>query len=189
MSPDPLPRGTSETSGTARRVPDSAYDTWLTKAQAAAAIGRSEKAVQRLAADGHIQQASCQRQGRGPFRTVYHPDDVARMATARLPEPVAFVLPAGVAAPVTLGNGNGHHALTVPPAAPLVGPEQLASCWCNLIAALDTVSKTSRTAAYVPKAEALAIAGVSYGELRAAVRTGEVKQRGRRYRRKDVEAL
>jgi hypothetical protein len=41
----------------------------------------------------------------------------------------------------------------------------------------------------VDRADALAIAGVSYGELRAAVQAGEVKQRGRRYRRKDLEAL
>jgi hypothetical protein len=41
----------------------------------------------------------------------------------------------------------------------------------------------------VDKTEALAIAGVSYGELREAVKKGEVKQRGRRYRRQDLEAL
>jgi hypothetical protein len=187
LTPDPLARGTS---GTPQRVPDTAYDTWLTKAQAAAAIGRSEKAVQRLAADGHIQQASCQREGRGPFRTVYHPDDVARMASARHPEAVAFVLPAGVTSPV---NGNGHskpEALQIAtPASSNVGPDQLASFWCNFAEAIQRVSKTSRTAAYVAKTAALAIAGVSYGQLRAAVQAGEVKQRGRRYRRKDLEAL
>jgi hypothetical protein len=193
MTDESLPRGTSQTSETGRRVPDSAYDTWLTKAQAAAAIGRSEKAVQRLAADGLIQQASCQRDKRGPFRTVYHPDDVARIAAQRQPGLQAFVLPAGVDGHA---NGNGHETgispitpLATADPAPLVSPEQIASVVCSFVAALQAVSKTSRTAVYVDKTEALAIAGVSYGALRAAVQAGEVKQRGRRYRRQDLEAL
>lgn len=187
---DQLPRGTSRTA----RVQDTTYDTWLTKAQAADAIGRSEKAVQRLAADGHIQSVSCQASGRGPFRTVYHPDDVARMAAARLAEPVAFVLPAGVTSPV---NGNGHHdvnALTVPPAAPLVGPEQLAQFLCYIVDALQTVSRTSRTAAplFLTIPEAAALSGLSQACLRKRISAGTltaIRDRGWKIRRKDLEAL
>ncbi len=52
------------------------------------------------------------------------------------------------------------------------------------------MSQTSETlAAYVAKAEALAITGLSADELRKAVRAGEVTVRGRRYRVKDLEAL
>jgi hypothetical protein len=192
MSPD-VPRATDTTSQT-RRVSDTDYEAWLTKDEAAMAIGGSTKMVERLAADGQIQQASCQRQGRGAFRTVYHPDDVARVAQARRQTPAPFVLPAGT--PVG-GNGNGHSAGTgqVTPGQALAitsptAPDQVASILCSFVAALRGVSETSETrSAYVDKAEALAITGVSYGELRAAVQAGEVKQRGRRYRRRDLEAL
>jgi ribosomal protein S27AE len=45
------------------------------------------------------------------------------------------------------------------------------------------------TTLYVDRTAALAIGRVSSQELRAAVKAGKVKQRGRRYRRKDLEAL
>jgi hypothetical protein len=197
MMPD-LPRGTSQTP---HRVPDTAYDTWLTKAQAAAAIGRSEKAVQRLAADGLIQQASCQAQGRGPFRTVYHPDDVARIASARRAEAVAFVLPAGVDGP---SNGNGHPVgispltpLTIANPAPLVSPEQLASFWCNFVEALQAVSKTSRTpeppSIYMTMAEAVTRAGISERATRTLIKARGVRtvrdQTGVHPHRAEFEAL
>lgn len=42
---------------------------------------------------------------------------------------------------------------------------------------------------YVSRAEAMTIGHLSDDQLRKAVRAGEVKQRGRRYRRRDLEAL
>ncbi len=190
MSAD-VPRETSQTSETRHRVSDVDYDTWLTKAQAADAIRGSTKMVERLAAEGKIQQAHSQRQGRGAYRTVYQPDDVARIASERRPGVTSFVLPAGVDPHL---NGNGHRTLTSPVTSltglavqPPPGDDVLRLLFA---AALRAVSETSETrAAYVDRTEALVIAGVSYGELRAAVQAGEVKQRGRRYRRKDLEAL
>jgi len=184
-------RGTSQTSETRHRVSDSVYDSWLTKDQAAAAIGGSTKMVERLAAEGKIQQASTQREGRGAFRTVYHPDDVARIARERQPGATAFVLPVGVTPP---SNGNGHGTRSALQTREIVSPPEGSSSGMEALTAfavaLRQLSETSETrSAYVDKAEALAIAGVSYGELRAAVQAGEVKQRGRRYRRQDLEAL
>jgi hypothetical protein len=90
-----LARGTSQTSQTSGRVSDTDYTGWLTKAEAATAIGVTTKTVERLAEKGKIQQGATQRQGRGPTRAVYHPDDVARIAqrAARAP-PRSFYRPA-----------------------------------------------------------------------------------------------
>jgi len=173
-------RGTSETSG-------DVYADWLTKDAAAAALGVTPKTIERLAQAGKIHQGARQSHGRGPLRAVYHPDDVARMVQERRQAAKAFVLPAGVTSPV---SGNGHSSAAaielsrnrdIPPGADLLHAVALA---------LRQMSETSQTrAAYVDRAAALAIAGVSARELRAAVAAGEVKQRGRRYRRQDLEAL
>lgn len=193
----PVDRGTS---GTARRVPDTAYDAWLTKAQVAVRIGRSEKAVQRLAATGQIQQASCQREGRGPFRTVYHPDDVARIAQERQPEAVAFVLPAGVN-PHLNGHGHGSESLARSPATSLATTSatsagEVASILCSLVAALQEASRTSRTAEprYVTVKDAAVILGLPQADVRRLIHDGDLNHRltgrgGVRIRRKDLEAL
>lgn len=184
-----LSRGTSETG---RRVSDTTYDTWLTKQQAAAAIGGSTKMVERLAADGQVQHASCQREGRGAFRTVYHPDDVARIARERQPGPQAFVLPAGVTTPV---HGNGHAPSTALRIADSAADDQVASFFCSLVAAIRTVSQTSETsvALFVSIPEAAAVSGLSRTYLRRLIddlKLPAVKDgRSWRIRRKDLEAL
>lgn len=52
------------------RVADIDYATWLTKDQAAAAIGVTPKTVERFVDDGKIQKAYWQPGGRGPTRVV-----------------------------------------------------------------------------------------------------------------------
>ena len=78
--------------------------TWLTKQQAATAIGVTTKTVERLAQDQKLQQASWRRPTGGPEVAVYHPADVARLAKERRPGAAPFVLPAAADA-----NGNGTH--------------------------------------------------------------------------------
>jgi hypothetical protein len=168
--------------------------TWLTKQQAADAIGVSTKTIEAFAKDRKIQQAAWRPQNRGPEKAVYHPDDVARLASARRPGLQPFVLPAS-----TAGNGNGHGSLTKTAASVAIrqseADDPIRQFFDRLMQVLQSPAlppaseKSSEKAAYVDKAEALAIAGVSYGALRAAVQAGEVKQRGRRYRRRDLEAL
>jgi excisionase family DNA binding protein len=191
MTPD-VPRGTPQTSQTRHRVSDSPYDSWLTKEQAADAIGGSTKMVERLAAEGKIQQAHTQRQGRGAYRTVYQPDDVARIASERRPGPTAFVLPAGVTAP---SNGNGHHGST---ALQVAGPELTSSGEDLLRAfavALRSMSETSETreTLFLTIAEAAAVSGLPAADLKRAIAAGELpaRQTGRggwRIRRRDLEA-
>jgi Helix-turn-helix domain len=188
---DNVERGTSQTSETRQRVSDSVYDSWLTKQEAADRIGGSTKMVERLAAEGKIQQASTQREGRGAFRTVYHPDDVARIARERQPGATAFVLPVGVTPP---SNGNGHHASTalqIAEPAPAPGDDVLRLVFA---AALRAVSETSETrvALFVSIPEAAAITGLRPIYLRRAIADGRlpaVQDRGWKIRRKDLEAL
>jgi hypothetical protein len=106
------------------------YSTWLTKAAAAAAIGCSTKTVEQLAQEGKIQQASWRRPEGGPRLAVYHPDDVARVASARQPGLPAFVLPAvQTAHPSANGNGAGPG---VPTALATLPAEEV---WRGLLAA------------------------------------------------------
>jgi hypothetical protein len=177
-------RGTSQTSPVSQTE---LYAGWLTKDEAAAALDVKPKTIERMAAAGQIHQGATRRQGRGPVRAVYHPDDVARLASERRQDARPFVLPAGATSPV---SGNGHQpastALAVSIDTQRAGEDLLRA----FAVALRQMSETSQTQpAYVDKGEALRIAGVSYGALRAAVHAGEVKQRGRRYRRQDLEAL
>jgi excisionase family DNA binding protein len=72
------------------------YSTWLTKTQAADAIGVSTKTVEKFADDGKLQQAEWKRPGGGPRIAVYHPRDVERLRKARNPGAEPFVLPAAV---------------------------------------------------------------------------------------------
>jgi len=101
-------RGTSPNSESSHTSQNSDLSTWLTKQQAADAIGVSTKTIEQFAKDGRIQQAVYRPQNRGAAKAVYHPDDVARIARERRQEPRAFVLPAGVTPPVN-GNGHGRH--------------------------------------------------------------------------------
>jgi hypothetical protein len=192
MTPDNVARGTSQSSQTSQNSENLDFSTWLTKQQAAEAIGVSTKTIESFAKDGKIQQAVWKPQNRGAAKAVYHPDDVARIASERRPGLQAFVLPA-----ISASNSNGHgHETGITPITTTTA--DVASVLCSLVAALQALSparaETSEsseksTAAYVNKTDALAIAGVSSAALRAAVQAGEVTQRGRRYRRQDLEAL
>src|SRR4030095_1427465 len=85
------------------------YSTWMTKQQAADAIGVTTKTIERLAQGKHLEQARWKRPTGGPRLAVYKPDDVARIvAQAQLP-PQPFVLPVGQFVPA-----NGHHGLVRP---------------------------------------------------------------------------
>lgn len=169
------------------------YSTWLTKQQAAEAIGVTTKSVERFVQAGQIQQARWQREGRGPLLAVYHPDDVARIAQARRGGPLPpFVVPGT--------NGNGHSQalaqveskldpsgmqLTVPP-----GDDVLRLLFA---AALRAVSETSQTVTvFVTIPEASALSGLSQTYLRRKIAAGELKaekDRGWKIRRKDLESL
>jgi excisionase family DNA binding protein len=77
---------------------------WLTKPEAAAAIGVSAKMIEKYAAAHKLQQAMRAQQGRRSI-VVYHPDDVEQIRRERQPAPKPFVVPAeGNAAVVPRGT-------------------------------------------------------------------------------------
>jgi len=158
----------------------------LTWQEAVAQIGCDKRTLQRLVRSRKI---DCE--ARPGFPTRYDPVGVAIEAEARRQTVRTGVLAAG-----QTSNGNGSHAIAHQRHEPTPGGVLLREVLHELRAMLrhgatgatDGVTGAPDPA-YVDKAEALAIAGVSYGQLRQAVKAGEVKQRGRRYRRKDLEQL
>jgi hypothetical protein len=198
MTPDPFPRGTSQNSETSANSQNFDYATWLTKQQAADAIGVSTKTIEQFAIDGKIQRALWRLHGRGAQKAVYHPDDVARVAQERRGGPVAFVLPAGVTAPGNgNGNGNGHGTGISPlsPINPLTGTAaEVASVLCSFVAALRGVSEPSENSEkwFLTIPEAAAVSGLSQAHLRRKCQdgwTGAIKDGAWKIRRKDLEAL
>ena len=171
------------------------YSTWLTKAQAAEAIGVSTKTIEALAQARRIEQAAWRPQGRGAAKAVYNPDDVARMVQERHPERPAFVLPAVTTPP----NGNGRDT---PPATALMlaqagaaGPEAArAFLEAMLTAIVSQSSATSQTSqkSFVTVPEAAAITGLTQACLRRFIADKTlpaVRDRGWRIRRRDLEQL
>lgn len=174
------------------------YSNWLTKQQAADAIGVSTKAIERFTRSGKLQQAFRPQAG-SPHVAVYHPDDVARIAASRPPGPLPPFLVPGSGEPAN-GNGNGHHALAVGSVtlgadrlAPLTPGEDLFRALVT--SALKVVSETSETPTlYVTVKEAAAILGLPQVDVRVLIAGGELPCRktrrgGIRIRRRDLEAL
>jgi hypothetical protein len=165
------------------------YSTWLTKADAAAAIGVSTKAVERFEKAGKLQGATRPSPGSAGVK-VYHPDDVARLATARQREAAPFVLPVDAGGRV---NGNGAHGLdALARVTPPAGDDGLLRA-LFAAAVQQVLSQTSETAKlYLTLAEASAVSGLSETYLRRQIaeqKLSAVKDRGWRIRRRDLEQL
>lgn len=168
---------------------------WLTKREAAEAIGVGEKTVQELAAAGKLQRGSWRRDGRGPILAVYHPDDVAREAAARRPGAAAFVLPA---AGPGLGNGAGRALEADAPAAadlvrqPAAGDDVLRAVFAAALRAVTSETSRKSEKLFLTLEEASAFTGLSPGALRRLVREEKleaVRDRRLKFRRRDLEAL
>lgn len=164
--------------------------TWLTKQQAADAIGVTTKTVERWAQAGKLQQGTRRRTDGGPEIVVYHPDDVARLAKERQQEAAPFVLPVG-------SNGsNGDHGgdQLVTSGDQLVtrtGDEQLRALFAAAVQL--AMSQTSQTPTlFLTLAEASAVSGLSVSCLRRLITDKTLKavrDRGWRIRRRDLEQL
>lgn len=178
------------------------YSTWLTKAQAADAIGVSTKTIEAFAKDAKIQQAAWRPSGRGPEKAVYNPDDVARIAQERRPGLPPFVLPAS-----SNGNGNGRgvsglSGVSIDTGAALersgplpTGEEILRLVFAAALRSLASEkSETSENSQklFLTIPEAAAVSGFSQAYLRRACRggwSGAIKDKGWKIRRKDLEQL
>jgi excisionase family DNA binding protein len=188
-------------------TPDPDYTTWLTKQQAADAIGVSTKTIEQLTKDKKLEQARWRRPDGGPELAVYHPDDVARIAQERRPARPPFVLPAGVPGNgQAAANGNGHadhpalsQALAVPPATPAGYDAVRLFMETMVTAVMSQSSQTSQNSQKSPGlfltlAEAATFSGLPQTDLRRLIAAGElpVRKTGRggiRIRRRDLELL
>jgi excisionase family DNA binding protein len=190
-----VPRETSATvSDTPARVD---LSDWLTKAQAAEAIGVTPKTIERLAQAGKLEQRS-RPQARGPNVAVYFPDDVTKLAQERQPGAKPFVLPAD---PDSSAGSNGRHTggAMIPSPSPVlatrVGDDPVRAFAAAVYAAV--MSQTSETAAAPPTLflsidEAAAVSGLSRTCLRRLIRNQKLpafRDRGWRIRRRDLEQL
>jgi len=171
---------------------------WLTKQQAADAIGVSTKAIERFARAKKLEQRF-RPQARGPQVAVYHPDDVARLASERQPAPSAFVLPADPMhlpdpAP-TNGNGRGASQLAraIAPAVAAPADDPLRALAAAICAFMSQTSETSVSETlFLTIREAAGVTGLSQAYLRRLIAAGTLKavrDRGWRIRRRDLDLL
>jgi excisionase family DNA binding protein len=165
-------------------------------AEAQAEIGCSKRTIERLAAARTLEQRLRPTAG-SPAVAVYNPDDVARIASERRPDPVPFVLPAGT----THGNGNGHtirdsriaNKLNVPAGDDPI--RQLAAAFERFLLSPPSPPVAERVAEklFLTIPEAAAIANLPQAYVRSIVRAGTLPAiktgAGYRIRRKDLEAL
>ena len=190
------PSESSQTSATSQRRD---LSTWLTKQQAADAIGCSTKTVEALAKEAKLQQASWRRPTGGPPLAVYHPADVQRIAQERQPGATAFVLPADGAT-----NGNGHHVQAAintgralePARLPVAGDDVLRAVFAAALRAVTSESSQKAATTWVTIAEAVELTGLPEPALRRLLKTKvdevlliRTRDKGLMVRRRDLELL
>lgn len=170
-------------------MPASDFSDWLTKQQAAEALGVSTKTLEQWAQRGRLQQASWKRPGGGARITVYHPADVARLRQERQPGAPAFVVPA-----VPAAAGNGRAAEPTALAAPLPPVEEILRALVGAVvrAASEKSEKSENTRLFLTLDEAAEASGLPRAYLRRLIAEGKleaIKSRGWRIRRRDLDQL
>jgi hypothetical protein len=180
------------------------YSTWLTKQQAAEAIGCSTKLIEQFAKEKKIQAAKWKKPQTGANISVYHPQDVKRVRKARNPGAEPFVMPA----PDASENSENHHphggALVQLPALfgelsePMTHSAGVLAKALETIAAQISQNSQNRQEWPVPlfltTKEAVRYTGLSAGYLDALVKGGSLLRlekgiQGHRYRRADLDKL
>jgi excisionase family DNA binding protein len=168
------------------------YTNWLTKAQAADAIGVSTKLIEQFAKEKKLQTAKRQRAETGAWVSVYHPDDVERLRKERQPEADPFIVPVAEATPEPETHATNGNAIAIrqSPA------EFLQALFAALKAASEnsenhTVRITERLFLTIP--EAADYSGLPQAHLRRLMATGTIAGMktgsGWRIRRVDLEKL
>jgi len=168
---------------------------WLTVDEALGRIGCSKRTVERLASARKIEQRLRRQDGTPPV-AVYNPDDVARIASERRPDPPPFVLPA-----VGTGNGNGAghtadvrhtHIARVPASDDPIRQLFAAALRAVLSPPSPPVAEKVAETLYLNLTDAAAFTGLSRTFLRRMITLGTltaIRDRGWKIRRKDLEAL
>jgi excisionase family DNA binding protein len=169
---------------------------WLTKEQAAAAIGVSTKTIEAWAKAGKLHQRRARSpKGTGVKVAVYHPAEVEALRAERQPDATPYLVPAGSGAlPAPAPRGG------VPP----VDRRALATAIEFLLGvAVDGGGAAPRPGVrpvaelalvgFLAPREAAALANLPYAEIRRLMKAGTLPARkvggAWRIRRADVEAL
>ncbi len=178
--------------------------TWLTVDDTARAIGCSKRTVERLGRAKQLESRLRRQEGTPPV-AVYHPDDVARIASERRRAPAPFVLPAVLTSHDQSGNGNGHGRGLLPGNNAIVTPpaddpfRQLCALLVQRIQSPPSPPSPPHggETLYLDVEQAAAYLNWTPRDLRKAIRTGQVPVwfgerrdwRRWRIRRKDLEQL
>lgn len=171
-------------------MPRHNYSTWLTKQQAAEAIGVSTKLIERMAQERQIQHARWKRPTGGPRISVYHPDDVERVRKERNPEAAPFVL-----TPTTVSE-NSESPETALTHSRSENSENGAVLLANVLERISSQNSESRwpPPLFLTTEEAARYSGLSASYLQRLVAEGKLNRiseglRGHRYRRADLDNL
>jgi len=173
-------REASQSRGRLAAMSSPDYATWLTKAQAAAALSVSTKTIEKYAQAGQIEQAAYRRPTGGPKLAVYNPADVDRL---QHPVPAPFVVPPGVrfARPSTA---------VAPVAPPSPGEDLVRALLHGLRQSAPTAPKSETV--FLTLAEAAGFTGLTVTRLRRQCQQGTlpaIKDRGWKIRRVDLANL
>lgn len=157
------------------RATESDLAAWLTKPEAAKAIGASEKQIERLARKGQIEQKFRTAPGQARV-SIFHPGDVERIVKAQ--RTTFRVQDTGLATASDNIDGRST-AVGGWNAEAFVALSQMAA---------EAVKYVSRPV-YVSLDEAMRLTGLSGATIRRLAREGYVARLSRKYRRVDLEAL
>jgi excisionase family DNA binding protein len=187
-----VPRDTSPTVSDRRR---SDLSDWLTKPQAADAIGVSTKAIERFAQARKLEQGS-RPQLRGPNVAVYNPEDVARLASERHPVRAPWLLPADADRPARRNGTRPPDGLvaSAPTGLATTGDSDPLRAFAAAVyaAVMSQTSETRPATLFVTLEEAATLTGLSRNYLRRLIseqKLAAVRAPGWRIRRRDLELL
>jgi hypothetical protein len=140
------------------------YATWLTKQQAADAIGISTKTIEKLADEGKLQWAKWKRPEGGNEIMVYHPRDVERQRKKKNPEAKPFILP-----PEKPPQRETAVAVRLPAA---IKPPVRNNRDNQLLQVLQLLASQRSNSLYLTLPEAAKYTGLGIGYLRRLVESG-----------------
>lgn len=157
------------------------YSKWITKQDAAEAIGVSTKQIERWAQDKEIQVVKWKRPEGGTRIVVCHPGDVERIARNRNPETETFVIPKDQA-PVPNGDLPARQ----------LSADRLVQILAGALGTSQT-SQTRLTGLWLTLQEAQEYSGLPVAILRVLIETGRLAaidvgvRRGGRWRVRKID--
>jgi excisionase family DNA binding protein len=164
------------------------YSHWLTKVQAAEAIGVSTKTIEKLSDRGEIQGRDWKRPGRVAVK-VYHPNDVERVRKERNPDSEPFVIPPANVSPTA--SQTSENTLVKPAAGRPQSPLDALAALAGMMRPPDRVRVSERL--FLTVDEAVEYSGLPQSHLRQLLKSGRLAGMktgaGWRIRRADLEKL